>query len=51
MNEDVRPPKCCGREMSVKLDMGKFWEVHCGVCDDVVFVKKSEIPKPEMIDD
>ena len=21
-------PTCCGREMNVRLDLGKFWEVH-----------------------
>ena len=44
-------PSCCGREMNAKLDLGRFWEAHCDICDDVVYIKKSETSKPHMIDD
>ena len=46
-----RIPGCCGREMNVQMDLGRFWEAHCDVCGDVVYLKKTETPKPHMIDD
>lgn len=51
MMTKLKLPKCCGREMNIKLDLGRFWEVHCDVCSDVVYVKKSEVPRPQMLDD
>ncbi len=47
----MKLPRCCGREMKIKTDVGRFFEVECMDCKDVVYVKKSEIPKPQMIDD
>ena len=47
----AKMPRCCGQEMQAKLDLGKFWEVRCDTCNDVVYIKKSDIPKPQMLDD
>ncbi len=47
----MKLPKCCGHEMSIRMDVGRFLEVQCSGCKDVVYVKKSEIPKPQLIDD
>ncbi|MBI4170592.1 MAG: hypothetical protein HY514_02775 [Candidatus Aenigmarchaeota archaeon] len=44
-------PKCCGVEMGVNVETGKFVEVQCKMCGDVVFVKKGETNKPQMLDD
>jgi hypothetical protein len=44
-------PKCCGHEMKIKMDMGNFFEIQCEHCKDVVYIKKSEMPKPQLIDD
>ena len=51
MISKLKLPKCCGREMNIKLDLGKFWEAHCDICKDVVYVKKSDVPRPQMLDD
>jgi hypothetical protein len=51
MMTKLKLPRCCGREMNIKVDLGKFWEVHCDVCNDVVYVKKSDFPRPQMLDD
>lgn len=47
----MRLPRCCGHEMRVRMDVGRFLEVQCNDCRDVVYIKKSEVPKPQMIDD
>ncbi len=44
-------PKCCGSKMEVTMENGKFIEVKCGQCGDVVYVKKGEILEPQMLDD
>lgn len=33
-------PVCCRQEMSVSLEMGRFLELKCGKCMDVIYVKK-----------
>lgn len=48
---EMKLPKCCGRRMNITLDTGRFWEVACDICRDVVYVKKSDMPKPQMLDD
>jgi len=44
-------PKCCGKEMKRKIETLEFEEFHCGECKDVVYVKKDQVKKPELIDD
>jgi hypothetical protein len=46
-----RFPVCCGHEMIVIMDIGKFFEIQCSTCKDVVYMKKSETSKPQLIDD
>lgn len=48
---DMNLPRCCGEKMKVGVDTGKFLEVVCGQCDDVVYLKKGVAQKPQMIDD
>ena len=43
-------PECCGRKMTLALDLGRFWEARCDVCGETVYIKK-EVPKPQMISD
>lgn len=43
--------QCCGKEMEIKMDIGKFLEVHCSICNDTIYIKKPEMPKPQMLDD
>lgn len=51
MAANIKMPRCCGQEMKQVTDLGKFIEVQCGVCSDVVYIKKDEMPKPQLIDD
>ena len=44
-------PVCCGKEMKVSMEVGRFVEAVCGACGDVVYVKKYSSQKPVMIDD
>ncbi len=44
-------PKCCGSEMRPVMETTKFLEVHCGVCGDIVYIKKEAAKKPQMLDD
>ena len=44
-------PKCCGSDMSINVETGKFLEVQCRMCGDVVFVKKNDTNRPQMLDD
>ncbi len=30
---------CCRRKMDVTMDLGRFTEMHCGKCGDVIYVK------------
>jgi hypothetical protein len=47
----IKTPHCCGREMSIKTDLGKFLEVNCGICGDVIYIKKQDVSRPQLIDD
>jgi hypothetical protein len=51
MNVLTKLPRCCGQDMQIKLDLGKFIEVQCQQCKDTVYIKKEEIPKPQLLDD
>ncbi len=42
---------CCSRKMEVALDLGRFTEMQCQRCGDVIYVKKAHALKPVMIDD
>ena len=44
-------PKCCGKEMKVTSELGRFIEVQCEKCGDVIYLKKAEFQKPKLIDD
>jgi ribosomal protein S27E len=44
-------PVCCGKEMKVRMETGRFVEVKCDNCNDVVYVKKHIKQKPVMLDD
>lgn len=45
-------PSCCGRSMKINLELGRFLEVKCGKCNDVVYVKKTgDMNRPALIDD
>ena len=48
---DMKLPKCCGREMRIDADTGKFLEIVCVSCGDTVYVKKDDSKKPQMLDD
>ena len=47
----LQMPKCCGREMQPNMETLKFIEMNCGICGDVVYVKKEQAEKPQMLDD
>ena len=44
-------PRCCEREMRVTAETGKFVEAHCDLCGDVVYIKKTAVVKPQLLDD
>lgn len=44
-------PNCCGRDMQIKLETATLYEVHCGICGDIVYIKKEKTAKPTMLDD
>jgi hypothetical protein len=44
-------PTCCGSKMNVSLELGRFVEVQCLKCGDVVYIKNTEVHKPVLIDD
>ena len=45
-------PSCCGRKMKLNLELGRFLEILCEECNDIVYVKAySENRKPIMLDD
>ncbi len=33
--------ECCGQGMDIAVDGGRFAEVHCAKCGDVVYVNKN----------
>lgn len=37
--------------MRLGLETPKFWEAHCDLCGDVVYVKKDRVEKPQLLDD
>ncbi len=37
--------------MRLGLETPKFLEASCGVCGDVVYIKKDKTEKPQMLDD
>jgi len=45
MNQDFliqkKAPRCCGQSMFVSKSIGKFVEMYCGICEDVVYIKHS----------
>lgn len=47
----LQVPTCCGREMQQNMETPKFVEMNCGVCGDVVYVKKDRAERPQMLDD
>ena len=49
--DDMKIPECCGETMRIDADTGKFIELICAHCDDRVYLKKSDVQKPHMIDD
>ena len=45
-------PTCCGSEMKVSMELGRFLEVQCQKCGDVIYIKKYEAEnRPIMLDD
>lgn len=45
-------PKCCGKEMKINLELGRFVEVQCSKCNDTVYMKvEGHLKKPVMISD
>lgn len=44
-------PSCCGRQMKIKIETTRFYEVECEKCNDSVYVKKQDVAKPVMLDD
>ncbi len=44
-------PVCCGKQMTASLELGRFVEVQCEKCGDIVYVKKYSSQKPVMLDD
>lgn len=44
-------PVCCGKQMSSNLELGRFVEVQCEKCGDIVYVKKYASQRPVMLDD
>ena len=47
----MKMPRCCEREMKVTVETSKFLETQCEVCGDVVYIKKDNALKPQMLDD
>jgi len=47
----MQMPKCCGIEMKPSIETAKFLETQCEICKDVVYVKKTAIERPQMLDD
>ena len=49
--DNMKIPACCGETMMIYMDTGKFIEAVCLHCNDRVYLKKSDVQKPHMIDD
>lgn len=41
--EETARPVCCGSEMETNMELGRFTELHCSRCGDVVFVKSTSV--------
>lgn len=50
-DEMIEVPVCCGKQMRFSLDLGRFMEVCCEKCGDIVYVKKFGSQKPVLLDD
>ena len=44
-------PKCCGAAMKINAETMSFFELICRLCGDVVYAKKGNVPRPQIIDD
>lgn len=44
-------PVCCGKEMRASIETGRFAELKCDECGDIVYVKRQITRKPVIIDD
>lgn len=44
-------PVCCGKQMEVGLETPTFIEAKCNNCGDKIYIKKSDMQKPQMLDD
>lgn len=44
-------PICCGSEMKTSLELGRFIEVQCNKCNDVIYIKRQTVQTPVLIDD
>ena len=44
-------PVCCGKGMKLRMETTKFLEVGCERCGDTVYLKKTGVLRPQMIDD
>lgn len=44
-------PKCCGLDMNIMMELGRFVEVKCKKCKDTVYIKRYSDYKPIMLDD
>lgn len=47
----MKLPQCCKQPMDLKNNMGKFVEAHCNICGDIIYIKRHEMTKPQMLDD
>lgn len=48
---DVVLPTCCGKQMKIRLETPRFYEVECEKCKDSVYVRKNVELKPVLLDD
>ncbi len=44
-------PRCCGKAMRVNAETASFFELICRACNDIVYAKKTDAAKPQIIDD
>ena len=42
---------CCGKAMGKSMEVGRFVELRCETCGDVVYIKKYSSAKPTLLDD
>jgi hypothetical protein len=36
----MKTPKCCGENMNANMDLGRFVEVMCRRCGDIIYIKQ-----------